>query len=376
MSIYLKASEVALELPLDTQRVDGIESVGLRASLSGSTRRYVTVLSGISLNAVAGTRIALLGLNGAGKTTLLRVLNGVYPPTRGSVAHSGTLQSLLNSTLGFAEHASLIENVLLRGTAMGLSRRELRSAMGDILEFAGLRDRVANRLGSLSAGQRMRLGFAISTCAQPDILLMDEWIATGDAAFLQRAQERMLGRVEGARIVVLASHNSELLRRVCDTALVLDRGRMRYFGSIEEGLSVYRELVSAAQPDLRQCALAQDPLLFGDVRGYIERIRLQERSIEVEGWAIGEREREAENLWVELDGRHSKLDAFERVMREDVVRATARRSGRFGFRFRLPAQWPQDPSDIAVRLRVSVGNARHPIGHPLHMATGSVVEAA
>lgn len=376
MSAYLHAADVSLELPTDIQRESTHGVAGIRSALSGSTRRYLSVLSAISFKMEDGDRVAVVGLNGAGKTTLLRVLNGVFLPTRGSVERRGTMQSLLNSTLGFSEYASVVENVILRGSAMGLRHRQLQAAMGDILEFSGLLDRAHHRLHTLSSGQRMRLGFAISTAIQPDILLMDEWIATGDAAFQQRAQDRLRGRIEQSRIVVLASHSSELLRKVCDKALVLDGGRMNYYGGIEEGLARYRELVSNAQSALRQQTLAQDPLLFGHARGYVERIRLGNGAIEVEGWAIGEREREVEALWVELDGRQRKVEAFERVLRHDVLRATARNGGHFGFRFHIATVEPHDPSDIDRRLRVSVGNSRHSLGHPLLLAIGGVVEAA
>jgi ABC-type polysaccharide/polyol phosphate transport system ATPase subunit len=375
MTVHLQAHDVSLELPVDMQRLSSLESIGMSSALSGNTRRYATVLSRISFSAGEGDRIALLGLNGAGKTTLLRVLNGAFPPTRGSVSSKGTMQSLLNATLGFSEHASLVENVILRGTAMGLRRRQLQKAMGDILEFAGLRDRASHRLHTLSAGQRTRLGFAISTSIQPDILLMDEWIATGDAVFLKRAQDRLMGRFKGARIVVLASHNSEMLRHMCTKALVLDGGRMRHFGDIEEGIAIYRDIVSDSSFKLREQAGVQDPLLFGDVRGFVERISLRENLIEVEGWAIGSGEREVELLCVEIDGQRHVIDRFDRIGRDDVLRATAKRAGRFGFKFSLSGHAPVEPTDIAVRLRVSIGNSRNQVSYPLQMAVGSVIEA-
>lgn len=376
MPVHLKAHDVTLELPLDMQRVASVESIGMGSVLKGTMRRYVTVLSRINFSAEDGDRIALIGLNGAGKTTLLRVLNGAFPPTRGAVRTNGTVQSLLNATLGFSEQATLMENVVLRGTAMGLRRRQLQSAMGDILDFAGLRDRANHRLHTLSAGQRTRLGFAISTSVQPDILLLDEWIATGDATFIKRAQERLMGRFRGARIVVLASHNSELLRQMCNKALVLDSGKMRFFGEIEDGIAVYRDMVSAVGLKQRDEIAAQDPLLFGDVRGFVERISLRGDEIEVEGWAIGDRDREVETFCVDLDGERHLIDRFERVGRDDVLRATAKRAGRFGFIFSLPHRDQVDIEDVALRLRVSIGNSRNQISHPLQMATGSVVEAA
>ena len=374
MNVHLYAEQVALELPLDMQNTPAGHKLGLFSSLSGSTRRYVSVLSGIDFAAHDGDRIAVVGLNGAGKTTLLRVLNGAFQPTRGWVRRQGRTQSLLTPMLGFAEQASVAENVYLRGTAMGLRRVQLQAALGDILEFAGLGDRASHRLHTLSAGQRTRLGFAISTAVQPDILLMDEWIATGDSAFLNRAQERMTDRFQGSRIVVMAGHSTELHRRLCNKALVLDAGRMKFFGAIEDGLACYRDLVSAADGRLRQQLAAQDPLLFGNASGFVEKIRVREGRIEVEGWAIGERGREIEVLCVELDGRRHFIEDFDRVERDDVLRALAKRSGRYGFRF----TWVDPVGDGHESLHamlVSAGMVRERLGAPLqHVANALQVE--
>ena len=375
MTVFLRAHDISLDLPLDLQRA-GADGAGFKSALGGSVRRYARVLSQIDFAAHEGDRIAVMGLNGAGKTTLLRVLNGAFPPSRGSVERHGSVQSLLNSMLGFSEYASVAENILLRGTAMGLRRRQLEAVASDILEFAGLRDRASYRLHTLSAGQRTRLGFAISTAVQPDILLMDEWIGTGDAAFIERARDRMLGRFHNSRIVVLASHGTDLQKRLCNKALVLDQGRMRHFGDIEQGMAIYREIVAGASAELRAQAVAQDPLLFGDTRGLIERISVRGRTVEVEGWAIGEHGREVEVLRVELDGLSQVLERFDRVGRDDVLRAMGKRAGRFGFRFAVDHEHAIDAGDIAARLRVSAGRNARQLSLPLGMAPGGVVEAA
>lgn len=375
MNSFLRAHDISLELPLDLQASSG-GAPGFRSALGGSTRRYTTVLSHIDFAASEGDRIAIIGLNGAGKTTLLRVLNGAFPPSSGLVESRGSIQSLLNSSLGFSEYASVIENILLRGTAMGLRRRQLEAAIGDILDFAGLRDRAHYRLHALSAGQRTRLGFAISTAVQPDILLMDEWIATGDAAFIERARERLMGRFDRSRIVMLASHSTELQRRLCTKSLVLEAGRMSFFGPIGEGIERYREIAAGASAELRELAVAHDPLLFGDIKGLVERISVRNRSVEVEGWAMVDHGREIGVLCVELDGRREILGSFDRVDRVDVLRATAKRSGRFGFRFVLNSNEVIPGDGIAMRLRVSVGSDRKRLSLPLSFAQGGMIEVA
>jgi ABC-type polysaccharide/polyol phosphate transport system ATPase subunit len=371
--IALRAHEVCLELPQDSQSAGLGARLGLRSAVSGTFRRYVTVLNRVSFAAEEGDRIALLGLNGAGKSTLLRVLNGAFAPTRGRLEVRGTMQSLLNSTLGFAEQASVVENVMLRGTAMGLRRVQVQQALEDILDFAGLRERAQHRLHALSTGQRMRLGFAISTCVQPDILLMDEWIATGDAAFAERARSRLTQRFERSRIVVMASHGTELQRRMCNKALVLDGGRLRYYGALEEGIDVYAQIVAKADQNQRAHALAAAPLLFGDCVGVVERIRIDAHDVRLEGWAVDAKGGEVAVIGVELAGA-SESRVPERIEREDVRLHLGKRSGRYGFRVVLPRPGGTDDAELLSGLRVRTGRSAERLGLPLPLAAAAVIE--
>src|SRR5690606_26115993 len=128
-----------------------------------------------------------------------------------------------------------------RGVAMGLHSGFLREHVEEIMEFAGLQQKAGHRLRTLSSGQRLRLGYAISTSVQHDIMLMDEWVGTGDANFMARAKERMQNRVSGSRIVVLASHSVGLLRDVCNKGIVLEGGRKVFTGDITAALGAYHE---------------------------------------------------------------------------------------------------------------------------------------
>src|SRR5690606_13760620 len=191
-----------------------------------------------------GERLAILGRNGAGKSTLLRVLNRVYQPSAGSVVVNGSCQALLNMSLGFNGEATVRENIFLRGIAMGLKASFLRGQVEQILDFSGLHEKVNHRLRTLSSGQKMRLGFAISTSVQHDIMLMDEWVGAGDADFMRRARDRMRSRVGGSKIVVLASHSTGLLRDICNRGIVLERGRLVHAGDITSALKYYHDLLA------------------------------------------------------------------------------------------------------------------------------------
>lgn len=374
MTAYIRVRGVGLDLPYESQGDSRAPAHGLLATFSSTQRTYASVLSKISFDAVEGDRIGIMGLNGAGKTTLLRVLNGALPPTHGGVEKSGSLQSLLSTTLGFSEYASLTENIILRGTAMGLRYRQVDAAVESILGFAGLSDRANHRLYTLSAGQRMRLGFAISTSVQPDILLMDEWIGAGDALFLERATERMTSRFHGSRIVVLASHSTQLLRSMCNKALVLDRGRMRFYGDIQGGMEAYLDIISRASADVRQSLADSDPLLFGNSVGLIERIKTSASGVQLEGWAVNGKAGEIDVVCVEFNGERHLFEKPELVDRPDVRLHLAKRSGNFGFRVTVDKAITGDPAAILDTLKVSVGSSASQLGAPLPIAMASIIE--
>lgn len=286
MSAFLTARDLHLSVPNLVQAERGAQSwlaTLLVAATSRLKRDYRPLLHGIDFSIKEGDRLGLLGRNGAGKTTLLRVLTGSLQPTQGYVEAGGTRQALLNLGLGFNNEATLKENIYLRGTAMGIAPSKIRGMIGSVLEFASLEGVANHRLATLSSGQRMRLGFAISTSVQHDIMLLDEWFGAGDAEFVSRARERMSDRVSGSKIVVLASHNSNMLRKVCNLGLVMDGGRMHYFGPVEDAISAYKSIYQAT-PEY-QAARAE-------VDQQAERIvRVRKRELEKEAKAALDRER-------------------------------------------------------------------------------------
>lgn len=214
----------------------------MAAATSRPRREYREILSRVSFAAKEGDRIAIMGRNGAGKTTLLRMLSGAFKPTSGYVEVCGSVQALLNLGLGFHADGTVRENVFVRAAAMGVPTRQVTRDLEEILHFAGLDHAANHRLSTLSSGQRMRLGFALSTSIQHDIMLMDEWFGAGDAEFVDKARERMVGRVADSKIVVLASHSFQMLRRICSTGLVLEAGEMVYFGPINQAIDEYKKI--------------------------------------------------------------------------------------------------------------------------------------
>ena len=204
------------------KRLAAVAVGGRLGSHAGVTE--VTALSHVNLELRAGDRLGLVGHNGSGKTTLLRALSGAYEPDDGQVEVQGRIAALLDLSLGIDPLVTGFENMRLRGRIAGLSAREVEARMDEIAEFSGLGAFLAMPVKTYSAGMRARLAFAAATAVEADVLLMDEWIAVGDAAFQKLAHRRLLSLVERAGILVLASHDHDLLRLYCNKVMRLDGG--------------------------------------------------------------------------------------------------------------------------------------------------------
>jgi len=260
----LTLENVGLDVPMylhGERRMGSWWSVLGGAAFSAPKRQFVTLMDSVSFEINDGDRLAVIGRNGAGKSTLLHILTGAYQPTRGRIHVEGSRHALMNLSLGFNPDATVVENILLRCAAMGTPLDEARAIIPSVLSFSELGPKSLHRLRTLSSGQKMRLGFAISTSTHHDIMILDEWIGTGDAAFVERAKERMLNRVGGSKIVVLATHSLSLIRQVCNRAILIDNGRVKSIGSVSKVVGVYKDLLRrhAYQEQLkRQASLGSE----------------------------------------------------------------------------------------------------------------------
>lgn len=183
----------------------------------------VRALENVSIEIEEGSRIGLIGHNGAGKTTFLRVLAGIYKPTQGSIAIEGSIGALLDPASGIDPDATGLENIYLRGYALGMARSQIESKLEDIVEFTQLGDFISFPVRTYSVGMRARLIFAISTSIEPEILLVDEGIGAGDAAFQSSVERRLNDLYGSARIVIIATHDQALIEKYCDKTLLFER---------------------------------------------------------------------------------------------------------------------------------------------------------
>lgn len=191
-----------------------------------SDRIVSRALDGVSFDFHDGDRIGLIGHNGSGKSTLLRLLAGIYKPTGGSVEVNGHVTSMLSITLGMDMEATGMENIYMRGNVMGIRPRQMKPLIEGIVDFSGLGDYIYLPIRTYSSGMTMRLAFAICTCVDADIILMDEWISVGDAEFADKSKARLDKLVGNARIVVLASHDHAMIKNRCNKILHLEHGKI------------------------------------------------------------------------------------------------------------------------------------------------------
>jgi ABC-2 type transport system ATP-binding protein/lipopolysaccharide transport system ATP-binding protein len=243
------ANTKSLRHALFINRVKAVKRAFTEGQVGGSVgqnnrgQTIVRALSNIDLELQGGDRIGLVGHNGSGKTTLLRILSGIFEPTAGTISISGTPMPLFNITEGMDPDATGMELIRVRGYLLGLTSAEIAGITDDVIQFCELGEFIDLPIRTYSSGMFVRLAFAITTAVTSDILLMDEVIGAGDAAFIERAELRLRGFVERSGILVVASHSPEIIKRWCNKALLLEHGRMVMLDKVESVLDCYQSLV-------------------------------------------------------------------------------------------------------------------------------------
>ncbi|GAA6213156.1 ABC transporter ATP-binding protein [Hyphomicrobiales bacterium 4NK60-0047b] len=208
---------------------------------SKTQRGIVTLLEDVSFSLMQGERLGIVGANGAGKSTLLRLLAGIYQPSEGLLNINGVAKGLFDISMGMNNEATGLENIYMRGLLMGMPVQQIRDLLPEILEFSELKEAIDKPLNTYSTGMRLRLAFSVATMIEPDILLLDEWIGTGDASFRGKVKKRMDDLVEKSRGLVLATHNTSLMKELCTHGLYLKKGKIAFYGKVEEALEFYSD---------------------------------------------------------------------------------------------------------------------------------------
>jgi ABC-type polysaccharide/polyol phosphate transport system ATPase subunit len=201
-------------------------------------------LKNINLELVPGDRLGILGLNGAGKSTLLKMIVGIYPPQAGQVSVRGKITPMIELGTGFDAELSGRENIYLNGTLIGRSYKQMKTLEEKIIEFSELGDKIDMPIKYYSSGMHARLAFSIGAIADPEILIMDEIFAAGDAQFVQKSLDRLHQMFDKAHILILVSHSERHILNICNKAIVLNKGELVKQGSTADCVDFYmREIV-------------------------------------------------------------------------------------------------------------------------------------
>ncbi len=243
----ISLESVSIEFPVYSLSSRSIKNSFIRLSTGGrvladaNKHFIVRGLDEVSLTIEHGECIGLIGHNGAGKSTFLRMLANIYEPTKGRLHIEGIVAALLDLTHGIESECTGYENIMIRGILYGLTRAQIQEKAEEIAAFTGLGDYLSMPVRTYSSGMKARLGFAITTSVNAEILLLDELFALGDADFVEKSRARMMSLLEQASIVVLASHSPALIEELCTKAILLEGGRLKFFGPVDEAYAIYNQ---------------------------------------------------------------------------------------------------------------------------------------
>jgi lipopolysaccharide transport system ATP-binding protein len=205
--------------------------------------QHLWALKDVSFELQKGQSLALIGPNGAGKSTILKLLSKITVPTSGSIKVNGQLSALIELGAGFHPDLTGRENIYLNGTILGLKRGEIERRFDEIVAFSELERFIDTPVKRYSSGMAVRLGFAVASCIEPDILLVDEVLAVGDASFRQKCIERIKELLDHDTSLIFVSHSMELVKAVCDTAIYIEDGEVQQYGNSSEVIDVYNQVL-------------------------------------------------------------------------------------------------------------------------------------
>lgn len=201
------------------------------------------VLDNLNLVIHSGEKIGIVGGNGAGKSTLLKLISGILQPTNGSVRVRGKIAPLIELGAGFDAEISVMDNITLYGVMLGFSKAQMQARAQSILDFAELEDYAFVPVKGLSSGMVARLGFAVATDVQPEILILDEVLSVGDESFKNKCKLRMNKFWDGNTTILVVSHDLDFVKQSCDQAIWLDKGKIRFTGTASQAVKHYLQTV-------------------------------------------------------------------------------------------------------------------------------------
>lgn len=244
----IQAQNVTMEFRMYNDRINSLKEFFIKKMTRKLKSKAFTALKDVSFSIERGEVFGIIGSNGAGKSTLLKVISGILVPTKGDVKINGTIAPLLELGAGFDVDLTARENIFLNGAVLGYSKKYLTERYNDIVEFAELADFMDTPIRNFSSGMTMRLAFSIATIVNPDILIVDEILAVGDARFQQKSLTRMKELMDGGTTVLLVSHSIQQIRELCTRVVWLEHGHVRMIGDTEDVCDTYLQSIGIAPP--------------------------------------------------------------------------------------------------------------------------------
>lgn len=236
----ISVKNVGMKFNMSSEKVDNLKDFVIKLIKGQLKYKEFWALKDISFDIKKGDRVGVVGLNGAGKSTLLKIVSGVLKPTEGQVKISGTIAPLLELGAGFNKEYTGAENIYLYGAMLGYSKAFIQEKYDKIVAFSELGDFINVPLKNYSSGMRSRLGFAIATIVEPDILILDEVLSVGDAKFKKKSIKKVKAMMKNEVTVLFVSHSIEQMLDICNKAILLEKGRLVKFGSAKEIAELYR----------------------------------------------------------------------------------------------------------------------------------------
>lgn len=240
-NIAVNVQDVSMKFNMSAQKVDNLKEYFIKFIKKEIMYNEFHALDHVSFQVKQGDRLGILGMNGAGKSTLLKVIAGVLKPTEGSVQVKGKIVPLLELGAGFAREYTGAENIFLYGTILGYSKEFLKEKYDEIVEFSELGKFIDVPVKNYSSGMRSRLGFAIATVVEPDVLILDEVLSVGDAKFKKKCEKRIQSMFDKGVTVLFVSHSLPQVKRICNKAIILEHGKIIAEGDIDKVAKVYEE---------------------------------------------------------------------------------------------------------------------------------------
>lgn len=244
MSEYmLEVENVSMKFNLSSEKIDSLKDYVLKSIKREVSFDEFWALKNVSFKVEKGDRLGILGFNGAGKSTLLKVVAGVFKPTEGKVIRRGNIAPLLELGAGFDRQYTGRENIYLYGAMLGYRKDFIDGKFDEIVKFSGLKKFIDVPVKNYSSGMKSRLGFAIATIVEPDILILDEVLSVGDTKFRRKSERKIRRMFDDGVTVLFVSHSLEQVRRLCNKAMLLENGQVKALGEIDEVSNIYEQML-------------------------------------------------------------------------------------------------------------------------------------